>query len=406
MTWSERIKLAWTTFKREALPLYSWTFIFTGIGVVLIVAMVIGVLAQLRQSGWDFPYANNGSFSPGMPVPGIPPTPDLTPYVGPFGSSNQNPFGTYGGPWNNLPHLLSVVSGLGGTFLLILIVGWLIGSAFYTGLFNLTAKAYHENVSFKDFSFTGFSRILGWQGVLLLIKVLLTIIGLVGVLTLHHSTGALVAFLILYGLFITAAGLFALPWLFTSTIYLLAHRKEGFWETLRGSWRFFRRHMGVLWGYIGTVILIEIALQILGRISAGLTGIATLVVSPFIAVLAIVWVLSLEDDENPPYAIPLAPSPYEPPLTNPATQAPTENNYISDTDFLAPTTSTPSANRPISLEKPAPEFSTSELQKPELGLDPDHPLPKDNFKFCPSCGNKNTGTAYCPQCGIKLDGSI
>ncbi|MDR3543231.1 MAG: zinc ribbon domain-containing protein [Desulfosporosinus sp.] len=384
MTWSERIKLAWTTFKREALPLYGWTLIFTGVGVVLIVAMVIGVLAQIRQSGWAFPRTYGGSFSPGMPVPGIPPTPGLNPYAGPFGSPNEGLFGAFSGPLNNFSHLLSVASSLAGTFLLILIVGWLIGSAFYTGLFNLTAKAYHENVSFKDFRFTGFSRILGWQGFLLLIKVFLTIIGLIGALSLSHSRGALVAFLILYALFITAAVLFALPWLFTSTIYLLVHRKEGFWDTLKGSWKFFQRHMGVLWGYIGTVILIEAGLQILSRISAGLTGIATLVVSPFIAVLAIVWVLSLEDDESPAYDIPLAIPPCDPPQTNlnPDTETPTENPHISEADNL--TSTTPSTDQPISLKKPVD-------------------LSKDKPHFCPSCGKKNTGTAYCPQCGTKLD---
>ena len=110
MTWSERIKLAWTIFKREALPLYAWTFIFIGIGVVLVVAMVLGVLDQLR---WAFPQA-------------------------------------FGGPLSNFSMLLSALGSVVGTLLLLLVVGWLIGSAFYTGLFNLTAKTVGHNSDQTD----------------------------------------------------------------------------------------------------------------------------------------------------------------------------------------------------------------------------------------------------------------
>lgn len=346
MTWSERMQLAWTTFKREALPLYGWTLIFIGVGVVLVIAMVMGVLDQLR---WVLPQAYGGSFSSGMPVPGIPPA-------------------DFSGPLSNFFNVLSAVGSVAGTLFLILIVSWLIGSAFYTGLFNLTAKAYRQKVTFKDFSFTGFFRILGWQGFLLMIKLLLLIIGLSGAFTLSHSQGALTAFLIIYGLFIIAVAIFALPWLTTSAIYLLAHRKEKFWDALRGSWRFFRNHMGLLWGYIGTVILIEIAIEVLSRISQGAAGLAALVVSPFIAVLAIVWVLSLEPQLNP---------------TTPdsvAIDSPSPIHYI-------------------------PKVATPESEALNIDLQeatPCPPFPEDKPNYCPSCGKANNGTPYCPQCGSKL----
>ncbi|ODA42148.1 zinc ribbon domain-containing protein [Desulfosporosinus sp. BG] len=386
LTWSERIKLAWTTFKREALPLYGWSFIFLGIGVVLIVATVMSVIAQLRQFGWAFPHGNGSSFSSGMPVPGIPPTPDLSPFVGPFGSSNLGPFNFFGGPLSSLPNLLSAAGSVAGIFLLILIVGWLFGSAFYTGLFNLTAKAYREEkVTFKDFKFKGFFRILGWQGFLLLIKLLLLIIGLFGAYTLSHSHYTLVAFLIVYGLFITAIGLYALPWLITSTIYLLAHSNEGFWDALRGSWRFFQRHLGILWGYIGTVILIEIALQIIGRISHALTGIASLVVSPFIAVLAIVWVMSIEEEPQL-YSTAYSAMPYQ------------------EAQVTQETINTPPSSESLAIDSPSPETEEPkiDLHKSEPEPSPPTPSPEDSPRYCPSCGRANTGTAYCPQCGTKL----
>lgn len=384
LTWSERIKLAWTTFKREALPLYAWSFIFLGVGVVLFVAMVMGVIIQLRQSGWAFPHPFGEAYSPGMPVPGIPPREDLTPF-NPFGSPNQSPFGYFGNSLSNYPNLLSTIGTITGISLLILVIGWLIGSAFYTGLFNLTAKAYKEKTTFKDFSFRGFLRVLGWLGFLLLIKLLILAIGAIGAYYLGHSRYALVAYLIIYSLFLIAIGLYALPWLITSTIYLLAHSKESFWDALRGSWRFFQSHMGVLWGYIGTVVLIEIALQVLGRISQPLTGIASLIVSPFIVVLAIVWVLSLEDDGHRNDIGPQSNS------TAYSTVPYQEAQEIINSSL-------PSDSQSLDSLMADPQEPKINLHKAEVSP----PYPDDSPNYCPSCGRANTGTAYCPQCGTKL----
>ena len=372
MTWSERIKLAWTTFKREVLPLYAWTLIFIGLGVVLVVAMVMGVLNQMH---WTFPQAYGGFSSPGMPVPGVPPTPGITPFTGPFGSPNQSPFDSFNGSLNNLSTLLSAVGTVAGTFFLILIVGWLIGSAFYTGVFNLTTKSYHGKVTLKDFRLTGFFRFLGWQVLFLLIQLILLIIGLIGAFTLRPSQGALISFFIVYGLTIAGIGIYALPWFSTSAIYLLTHPKDSFRDALSGSWRFFRKHRCALWGYIGTVILIEIAFQVLNRISSGIGGLATLVVSPFMAVLAIVWVLSLEEDFDP--LTPASDQPKSIEQTEPLQQPESEESTFE------------------------PERPKIDLQKPELWSTP-NPLPENKFNFCPSCGKANSGTAYCPQCGTKL----
>lgn len=383
MTWSERIKLAWAIFKREALPLYAWTLIFIGIGVVLVVAMILGVLDQLR---WAFPHAYSGPFSPGMPVPGVPPTSGIgiTPFAGPFGSPNQGLFDSFGGPLSNFSMLLSALKSVAGTFLLILVVGLLIASAFYTGLFNLTAKAYREKITFKDFRFMGFFRILGWQGLLLLIKFLLLVIGVIGAFTLSHSQVALWAFLIIYALLITGVTIFVFPWLTTSSIYLLAHRKEGFWDALRGSWRFFRKYMGILWGYIGTVILFEIAIQFLSKISQGIAGLAALVVSPFIAVLAIVWVLSLDENERK--------QDIEPQLN------PTAYSAVPYHEVPAPIVNLPSPEHHI------PEVASTESEAPKINLQKATPLPlpEDTPNYCASCGKANTGTAYCPHCGTKF----
>ncbi|MDP4160619.1 MAG: zinc ribbon domain-containing protein, partial [Bacillota bacterium] len=306
----------------------------------------------------------------------------------------------FNGAMGNFSSLLSSIGTIAGTLILIIIVVWLIGSAFYTGLFNLTAKSYHEKTTFKDFRFAGFLRFLSWQGFLLIIQLILLTIGLIGAVTLRSSQGALISFFIVYGLMIVGITIFALPWLSTSAIYLLAHPNDRFRTALSGSWRFFRKNTGALWGYIGTVILIEIAFQVLNRISPGIAGLATLVVSPFIAILAIVWVLSLEEDElnknivrseidtPPPYST----VPFPEAQANPA-NSPTP-------DPLRTTLPTP--------EHPLPEVPPLKSEEPKINLqkhnqpEPMNQLPEDNPNFCPSCGRANTGTAYCPQCGTKL----
>ncbi len=354
MTWSERMQSAWKTFKRGALPLYGWSLILIGVIVVLIVAIAIGVIDQLR---WTFPNIHNfggaNSYSPGMPVPGMPPTPGMPPFMDPFTASSQDLFSYFGGM--DFSNLLSVIGSIAGSLFLIILVVWLIGSAFYAGIFNLTSKAYRENVGFKDFRFTGFARVLGWQALLFMIQLILFLMGLMGAFALRNSGGVLLFFLTVYALFIVAIGLYTLPWLSSSAIYLLIHREVGFRDALIGSWRFFQRHMGALWAFLGTVLLIEIALEILTRLSSGLAGLLILVVSPFIAVLGIVWVLTLEDETSP------------------------------GSDSAAVNTSF-SSEQTINLQKPAPL----------------PPSPEDKPSYCPSCGKSTTGMAYCPQCGTKL----
>ena len=353
MTWTERVKLAWTTYKREALPLYGWTLIFIGGIVVLAYAIIMGVLDQFR---WAFPHANGRPFSPNMPVPGMPTLPGIPPN-GPFGSS-QSPFGLHGGLFSNPSTYLAIAGSLVGVFFLTLIVTCLIGSLFSAGQFNLTAKAFREKVRFEDFRVSGFLRVLGWQVFLSLSYLIFIIIGLIGAFALNHFHFILIAFLIIYFLLIIGFQIFALPWLATSLYYLLAHREQSFWDAIKGSWRFFWRHMGALWGYIGTVILIQIVLLVLLKISAGLGYLASFAVNPFYVVLAIVWVLSLEDDEHKkdvapqinPTANPASPDP-ETPAT--IVDPPTSDSYAIDTPALQ------SEEPEISLQKadPLPPFS-------------------------------------------------
>lgn len=384
MTWSERMKLAWTTFKREALPLYGWTLFFCGAIVVLIIALTMGVIEQLR---WLLPnihtYGDIYSYSQGMPVPGIPPTSGIIPFPDSFNPHGKNPYAFSSGMYG-FSRLLPFIESIAGTLLLILIVSWLIGSAFYTGIFNLTSKAYCEKVSFKDFRFAGFFRVLGWQALIILIQLILLAIGLVSIIALRQSEGALAIFLIAYALLILIIGLYTLPWLTSSGIYLLAHRELSFRESLIGSWQFFRRKIGTLWGYIGTVIMLEIAVEVLSEISQILSVIVPLVVSPFIAVLAIVWVLSLEEDILH--------------KDSPGQINSTDNSSVTNSEPQAPKVIPHSTDSQTITTYPSPGVPKLNFQKTE----PFPPNTEGKPPYCPSCGKSDAGTAYCPQCGTKL----
>ncbi|AFQ42356.1 zinc ribbon domain-containing protein [Desulfosporosinus meridiei] len=392
MIWPDRMKSAWVTFKREALPLYGWTLILAGAFLVLLIAVSFGILNHLN---WVFPNIHNFqgaySYSAGMPVPGMPPVADpftesfidpfTNPFTDPFSPPFELPFSYFGGI-ENFSRFIPFIESIVGSLLFILIVIWLVGATFYTGISNLTMKAYREKVSFRDFRFRGFFRILGWQAFVFLIQLLIVVSGLVAVFVLRQSEWALVSFLIAYALFLLVIGLFTLPWIISSGIYLLAHPELSFPKALSRSWSFFRSHMGTLWGYLGTVFLIEIAIEILNRISPGTAGLVYFVISPFTVVLAIVWVLSIEDDER-----------------ERAWQVNQLYNSVSD-----PISQTLNFNPSITDAKEM-DASRPNPPKPKLDLQKSEHLPsltEDNPRFCPSCGKPDTGTAYCPQCGTKL----
>lgn len=295
MTWSERIKSAWKTFISEALPLYAWSLIFLVGSSVLLIATIIGAMLRLRLT---FPEAFSRPISPGMPIPGIPPALSINPLTDRFALFLQNLFGNFDGRMTDSSMLINIVISITVTVFLIIIGSWVIGALFYAGLFNLTAKAYNAKVTFRDFRLDGFARIFGWQGILLLIKLAIFFIGFLGIISWQYSRSMLITFIVGYSLVLIIIWFYLAPWLASSSIYLLAHRKEGFSAAFKGSWKFFQRHRGALWGYIGTVFLIQIALQIINYYSPYAGGLIILLTSPFMAVLAIVWVLTLEDEEH------------------------------------------------------------------------------------------------------------
>lgn len=284
MTWSERLKFAWKTFLKEAPILYGWYLIFLAVAVLLIViGSIIGMLA-LRSSP-EFLSALSGfnSHSPsGLPF-------------NPFPSSGFNDFPSRFNGHSYVPMLGFMIIFC----LLIILFSWVVKTLFLPGAFNLTQKTLHEKPSFRDFSFSGWPRILAWFGLLLLFYLLVGLIGLIGSSVLANYKILLAVYLIVYFLLLLSIGVYLIPWFISVPSYLLASRNQSFWPAVSGSFTFFRLNMGKLWSLIGTNVLIAIALIILDKISSVLYLLGLLVAGPFLLILPIVWVLTLLEEQRP-----------------------------------------------------------------------------------------------------------
>lgn len=75
MRWSERIKLTLETFKRVALPIYGWYFIFALFGLGLLIAGLIPIVTPMiymKGSSFPSPFPNpNPPMPPGSSFSGV-----------------------------------------------------------------------------------------------------------------------------------------------------------------------------------------------------------------------------------------------------------------------------------------------------------------------------------------------
>lgn len=449
MRWSERMKLTFETFKRVALPLYGWYFIFAFAILVIIIAGLLPIILPIMNMGGS-PFSS--PFPGSNPSP--PPFPNPNPPMPPGSSANGlSPFSDFLGPYISSPYLTHapyVVLFI----ILIVLFSWVGSSAYLAGMFNLSKKSLHENVRFRDFRFSGISRVLGWYGILTLVSFLIIIVGVVGLAALRGTSYMLPLFGGLYVLLMVSLGIFFLPWFSTSVFYMLNHRELGFSRSLNGSWNFYRRNMGSLWLLLATVVGIEILLSVINQSSPTLGFFVGLLAAPYTAILPIVWVLSLEDEENqqtlawnfpsafsettsqttPENSPQTSPQPFtseainkspdestaeESSLDDNSSQSPSDigTNTASDSDLklslnLNPSsnpdlnsTSTPtsaSTSTPSSLTLPQ-ESAPSSPSITSPATAPTSESPPAPVNYCPTCGQKTRpGARYCSQCGTQL----
>jgi len=294
MRWSQRLKLTWQTFIREATALYGWYLIFGLVIGVLTVIVMVGAFLPMIVNGFA---ANHSTPHPAPLFPGG----QFFGYASPFSPFfNGTPPDFYDGvPFerNGQPYW-PLIGGIAGAFGLAMIVSLIAGAVVTAGIFNLTRKALHEKPAFRDFKLEGTGRVLGWAGITLLVALGVLAAGALGYLAFRHVKILLVLYLIVYCVALLGIGIFLLPWAATAQFYLLARRDLRFWSALGSSFTFFRRHMGTLWAYVGTALLIVLLTLLLGQISEGVYFLVSLITTPFNLILPMVWVLSLLEEER------------------------------------------------------------------------------------------------------------
>lgn len=289
-----------------------------------------------------------------------------------------------------------------------------------TGMFNLTEKGLHEKVLFRDFRFSGIPRVLGWYGILTLVSFLVIVTGILGALALRSMSYALPLFVGLYVLLLVALGIFLAPWLSTSAFYMLHHRELSFGRSLSGSWHFYRRNMGSLWLYFITLIGIQILLSLINQASQSLGFLVALLAGPFTAILPIVWVLSLEKEENqhPPYentdtqnqTWASSQTPLEPSLSESARSSSSEPTRDPSNGSASGSSNESSikasSSEPSAFASPSDSGSTFALPYEPASESPSPSTPASSanpVNYCPTCGQKTRpGANYCAQCGTKL----
>jgi hypothetical protein len=413
------MKRALGTFKRMFFPLYFWYFILSILIVVLAFVSLLPTIVSLIQSGTLGPEISG---LPGFPgIPGVPSGPEVPSLPGvptpPFSGSYPNPNpptppgNTFvpGGPGTFMDEVAPFLS-LAPKFLLsfigLILLSWISSSAFMTGMFHLTKKAYTTQAKVKDFHLKGFSRVLGWYGILTLLGVILIGIGGFIAFFLRNIDYAIPLFVGLYFLLLMAVGLFFAPWLSTSVFYMLNHRELSFRKSFRESWNLYLRHKWSFWSYLLTIIVLQLIIAFIDRNSPNLGLIVSIIISPFTTILPIVWVLTHEDDENPPMVVEPQVSYTSTPVTAPIAAYPQE---------VAPQEPTPTES---SLQHAAPQSTPQESPQKSPPQTPNPEPPKDYppvytpeitteenspINYCPTCGkNVRPGASYCSQCGTKL----
>lgn len=432
MNWSGRMKKAFQAFKRMALPLYAWYLILAILGVVLVFISLLPMIVSLVNSGMfnsgfsglpgfpGLPGVPGGGISPGIPSsPGVPAPPfsgaypNPNPPVPPGSNLIPGPQGLMKG----IAPFLSLAPTLILSFLGVIALSWLLSSAFMTGIFNLSKKAYSGPAKFKDFRFKGCFRVLGWYGLLTLIGVLLISLGVFIAIALRDINYAIPVFAVVFALLIFAIAIFLAPWLATSVFYMLNHQELSFSKSFRESWRFYRRHIGSFWGYLLTAVGIQVILTIIDRNSPDIGLLLALLIAPFTTILPVIWVLTHEEEEGN-YQATLAPA-YEHPTSNyPSVVAPGEVStreaqaqevQSHEDEVRKETERSQKAVEPSYEPSYEPSQESSEVPFPPQYTPrrtpyEDAEVAEDaQINYCPTCGkNVRPGASYCSQCGTKL----
>ncbi len=364
MSWIERFKLTIHIFKKSALALYLWYFIFflaTVLSALLLFLLPIGNRLLDFVDNLSSPYA-----------------------LDPFDSTM---FLEY------LPAFLVL-------FILFSIIGIVATGLLYTGTYHLALKAMEGKASFKDFRFTGAPRMTGWYFFLFIIYFGLFILGaaLYFFVSTISNTSSTVYLVIGLGIFILGS-IFILPWMFSASYYMIAHLEQSFSLALKNSWRFFRTNMGALWGGVFALFLINIGIGLIQEISQSIGGILSLLATPFLSLIPIIWTVSLMQDSQD-LSLYVHANEYE----NNNNESHNPEDFRQDYSYgdYEQTNQKPDDEQLQTYTQPFPkpydEISVRIPKQSDLSE-----VSNAEMNYCSNCGSLiRVNSIYCSKCGVKL----
>ncbi|WP_019849455.1 zinc ribbon domain-containing protein [Desulfitobacterium sp. PCE1] len=396
MTWTDRMKKTIETFKRMALPLFGFFLLF---------ALVEGIIAVISLGAAFLPFFNMNGLGPSFsPAPYMNPNIPVPPGYG-YGPSLGYAFGL-----EELAPFMHMLPRLLGGIAILMIVSMVLGSVFITGVFQLTKKAYTEKAQFRDIKLKGFPRLLGWYGIITFISIIAIGVGILVAMG-FRSPYSMALFALIYMLALMAAGLFVAPWVSSAPFHMLNHREFTFGQAFKESWRFYRRHMGPLWGAFLTLLGIQLFINLINRNSPDIGLILTFIITPFVTILPIVWVLTLEEEELPTsgqetYNVERDAQPTSEPYNHEEPklhESPSPKDDPSEKNSRATSSSSAPPYIPPKDPYSAHESPYQAPYTSSYGSTSSGEFEKEPINFCPTCGEKvREGASYCSKCGTKL----
>lgn len=349
MTWSERLKSTFNIFKKITLPLYIFYLIYLVLfGIIMIIFSLLPPVESFMQSLDYLEYDNlflEDDFLKDLPL-----------------------FAVF--------------------FAFLAVIGLIMTSLLYTGIYHLTVKGFTSQAYSRDFKLTDAKKMIGWNSIVLLlflatISVGILVFAFLGVFndTVSH------AFAIIFPICMLLVSIFMIPWILSGGYYILAYRDLSFGKAFVYSWRFFRQNMGTLWAAVLIMFLINIFIVLIQDVSSTIGGLVSFIATPFFSLIPIVWTLTLIREQT------LAPEPPEVIVNEPS------NDYYSLVNNTSSYDNSPSLDdipsyKPRKEDSPPGYYHTSDRSAKNIDAE---------INFCPTCGTKvRSNAVYCGKCAFKL----
>lgn len=384
MTWSERLKSTINIFKKIALPLYLWYLIYlVFFGIIMILFSLLPPVESFMQS------LDNLNYN------------DL--FLG--------------------DELLKRLPLFAILFAFLTVIGLIITSLLYTGIYHLTVKGFTAQVLFRDFKLTDAKRMIGWNSLVLLsflagLSVGFLFFAFLGI----FSDTASYAFAIIFPICMILVSIFLVPWILSGGYYILAYRDFSFSKAFAHSWRFFRQNMGALWGAVLTMFVINIAIVLMQEVSSTIGSLISFIATPFFSLIPIVWTLTLISEQERLALLDADietshtsqtsnttihdSSVYDNATSNLDSPYHDDHPYDDSNSYDEPTSFDPPYHNEIETVKSSPHYKPSKEDSPPGYYHTSNRSEKiidTELIFCPTCGTKVRPNAiYCAKCAFKL----